>query len=74
MGLTRVLLLAILGYLLWRILRVVVRMMERPRSAEHEDIGGQKNAQNSSTPYKDIKDAEFQDLPPTNKQNDNAAH
>ncbi len=73
MGLMRFLLIVILGYLLWRIVRLVFRMIQSS-FREQDDVIQPPQSQEPDKPfYTDVKDAQYEDLPPPKQQDDKTA-
>ena len=61
----RFLLFVVVGYFILRIIQIVVRAMASPRgSYQHTPPPPEKSAQE----FKDVQDAEFEELPPENKK------
>ena len=64
MSFLRIILLCLIGYFLWRIVRSTTRIMSNRRKPQEEDPfaagGTQKPPQ--PTPYRDVKDANFEEI------------
>jgi hypothetical protein len=63
----RLLFYLVIGYVVWKVIQVVVRGM----SSSHRDGGNvftKRPAQNTTDTFKDIKDADFEELPPDEKK------
>jgi hypothetical protein len=62
----RLILYFFLGYLVWRVVQIVVRIMSNARSDNHQSVhNGSTTQQTTATPFSNVKDADFEDLPPT---------
>ena len=72
MALMRFILIVAVGYLLWRIARLVLRMLQNPSRENDGVVQPPDRTQSPSQTFKDVKDAKYQDLPPTEKQDDKA--
>jgi hypothetical protein len=70
MGLMRFLLIVILGYLLWRIVRLVFRMLQGPSRGQDEVVHPPEGQQPAKPFYTDVKDAQYEDLPPSEQPDD----
>jgi hypothetical protein len=70
MGLMRFLLIVILGYLLWRIVRLVFRMLQGPSRGQDGVIQPPEGQQPTKPFYTDVKDAQYEDLPPSEQPDD----
>ncbi|MEK9138081.1 MAG: hypothetical protein AAB393_13225 [Bacteroidota bacterium] len=63
----RFLLYLVFGYLIWKIIQIVARRISSSRR-EHEGIFGNRPPQQPSQTFKDVQDAEFEELPPDDKK------
>ncbi len=63
----RVILYLVFAYLVWRIIRIVSRTMSAPRHDE-EDVFAQHPEAKKPETFKDVKDADFEELPPEDKK------
>jgi len=68
----RFILIVIVGYLLWRIARLVLRMIQSPFRQNDRVVQPPDTTQSSPQTFKDVKDAQYQDLPPAEQQDDKA--
>lgn len=70
MSLVRIILIAIAGFFLFRLVRSLVRLLARPQSgnAAGETVGGRKKASPLEKPFRDVKDASYEDLTGTGDQ------
>ena len=67
----RFILFVIVGYILWRLVQMVVRIMGNRRNRHDNDIF--ESSQNRSSPaqkFSDIKDADFEDITPKEKNDE----
>ena len=68
----RLLLYAILGYIVWKIVQIVMRMAGRSSRSNHESID-EPSGQKQSPPtieFPDVKEARFEDIPPSESKDD----
>ncbi len=70
MSLFRLILFAILGFFIFRLGRSLVRFITNPRktNAGGETVSGRKKARPLEKPFRDAKDASFEDLSGTGNQ------
>jgi len=55
---------AIFGYMIWRIVRVVIRSGGPSAGKDGSSMRTPQGPQKPAQPFKDVKDAEFEDLKP----------
>ena len=63
----RFLLFLFLVYIIWKIIQVVSRVMSGSRS-DHENVFGSQPTPKKTQTFKDVQDAEFEELPPDDKK------
>ena len=70
MSLFRLILIAIAAFFAFRFVRSLVRLMSNPRKRGAEDgtVGGRKQSRPLEKPFRDAKDASFEDLTGTGNQ------
>ena len=67
MSIFRLLLYFVIGYFVWKVIQVVLRSMSSARR-EGGDVFPRRPTQNKPDTFKDIKDADFEELPPDEKK------
>lgn len=67
MNIFRLLLYFVIGYFVWKVIQVVLRTMSSSRRDEG-DVITRHPAQSKTDTFKDIKDADFEELPPDEKK------
>ena len=61
-----------MGYLVWRVVQIVLRIMSNARGDKHESVhSASTTQQTTSAPFPDVKDADFEDLPPNKGEKKN---
>jgi hypothetical protein len=63
----RLLFYLVFGYLIWKVIQIVVHSMSGPRRP-HDETSTRPPARNKAETFKDIKDADFEELPPDEKK------
>ncbi len=63
----RLLLYLVFAYLIWKIIQIVSRAMSAP-PRDKEDVFTQRPEPKKPETFKDIKDADFEELPPDEKK------
>lgn len=63
----KLLLYLVIGYFVWKVIQVISNIMARSRRGEG-DVSASYPAQKKADTFKDIKDADFEELPPDGKK------
>lgn len=63
----RLLLYLVIGYFVWKVIQVVLHSMSSSRR-DGGDVFTKHPAQNNTDTFKDVKDADFEELPPDEKK------
>ena len=63
----RLLFYLVLGYVVWKIIQVVSRVMSAP-PRDSGNVFSQRPGEKKSETFKDVKDADFEELPPDEKK------
>ncbi len=67
----RLILFVLLAYLVWRVLESVLRLTGRQNQRQGDIRGGSRAPRKAQQPpFRDIRDAEFEDLTPKKEDND----
>lgn len=56
-----------LGYMIWKIVQIVARNMSSSRHND-EDVFANQSPKKPPQMFKDVKDADFEELPPDDKK------
>jgi hypothetical protein len=66
-------LLLIIGYIIWKIVQVVIKIYNSTRSRYNSVRQAPQNKKPAVQQFTDVKDAEFKDLPPEPEKHDDKA-
>lgn len=64
---TRLLLYLAIGYLIWKVVQIFSRGASSSRR-DSGDVFGKRPSQKTEKDFKDVQDAEFEELPPDEKK------
>jgi hypothetical protein len=63
----RVILFLLFGFILWRVIQIILRAMANSRRHQ-EDLFANQPREKPQQTFKDVKDADFEELPPDDKK------